>query len=160
MKESKSLRRLQSSFILILGAGILFGIFYAIGVLPLRLNPAFRQAISIAKKDPAVAEVIGPRVWTGLIVWGTIEKYRGGSGYGNLEVSLYGSENKGELFVYMTKERKGEWVLTRMSIDVRYEQVLEWVPGVGFAYTGQPAVIPAGSGVTGPTAVPVATPQP
>ncbi len=160
MKESKSLRRLQSSLILIIGAGILFGIFYAIGVLPLRLNPAFRQAISIAKNDPAVAEVIGPRVWTGLIVWGTIEKYRGGSGYGNLEVSLYGSENKGELFLYMTKERNGEWVLTQMSIDVRYDEVLEWVPGAGFAYTGQPSVIPAGSGVTGPTTVPVATPQP
>lgn len=131
-----------------------------VGTMPMKLNPAYRQAILIVRNDPAVAELIGPRVWTGIFVWGTIEKYGGGSGFGNMQVSLYGSEHKGELYLSITKARKGDWLIQSMSIEVAREEILDWMPGTGFVYADQPGTAPAGSNLTAPTMVPLATPLP
>lgn len=161
MEEPKAASRWYSFLVISAFIAGFVGFFIMVGTMPMKLNPAYRQAIYLVRNDPAVAGLIGPRVWTGIFVWGTLEKYSGGSGYGNMQVSLYGSEHKGELFLYITKARKGEWQIESMSIDVAHDVMLEWVPGRGFVDANE-RFLPAGTGnvFPSPSMVPQATPLP
>ncbi len=148
--------------LLLICAGIaagFFALFYFLVMFPMKMNPAYRQAILITRTDPAAASLLGSQIRTGIFVLANTQTYNGfGEGY--MQVALYGSQNRGQLFMHMTKARKSEWVLIGMDIEVDDEVVLDWVPGTGFVYANQPGAAPAGNNVNAPTTAPLATPLP
>jgi hypothetical protein len=138
MKDKKhpaALRRVLALLILIGSCLIVLTALYAILFLPLRLNPALVQGMKIIKGDPLIAEMFGAPIHQGLFVMGKLQGFRYGDGTGDLETSINGPFEKGDVTFFMNKPRGGEWQLESMVIYVNGQLAMTWdsdKPDVGF----------------------------
>jgi hypothetical protein len=120
------------SFNAIIGIlGAFLGIGAAVGIpamvfWSLKSNGAYRQGMDIARKDPAVIELLGSPVEGGFFVIGRTQGFLGGSEMANLRVSISGPRAHGTLYVFGEKPEDGAWRVERMSIDVGRQRVLRW----------------------------------
>ncbi len=132
--------------------------FYAIGILPLRLNPVYRAAMELVKNDPAVIELFGSPVRDSLFVVGTTEGALGGYETANLQVAIRGPQARGTAYIYGEKQENGICHISSISIKIGGERVLEYSdrePEKGF----QPSRAVTQTDLA-PTPVPSPTPPP
>lgn len=131
-------------------------LFYAFGILPLRLNPVYRTAMELVKNDPVVVELFGSPVKDSPFVIGTLERFRDGSESLGVQVGIRGPRTRGTAYILGEKERDGTCSISSVSIRIGDEIVLAYngsEPEKGF----QPPPAAEQMGILPPTPVPSPT---
>lgn len=91
----------------------------AISLNTLRFHPLYRQGMSIVKTDPAVSQLIGAPIRSGLYVLGSTKKFFDGGGSASLRTPISGSDARGILSIMGTQTSKdGPWhIVMTVQID-------------------------------------------
>ena len=131
-KSTGTLFGISGILLVCLGCFGLAAFVYAVGCLPLELNPGYSQGMQILQNDPAVKEELGAPIHPSYIVMGKTEESMYGDGTGNLWTPIFGSHKRGEVDIYVAKAEGGPWHVLDMTIHVDGKRVLTWDKGKGF----------------------------
>ena len=87
-----------------------------IGFGAMKASDVYREALAIAKADPAVVEALGTPIKAGFFTSGNIN-VNGPSGNADLSIPISGPKGKGTIYVEATKSA-GEWLFSRLEVAI------------------------------------------
>ena len=100
---------------LVLFAGFIGALWFGItGIM--KGSESYQMAVTAAKENPKVIELLGQPIREGSLVSGNINE-AGPSGHAELQIPLVGSKNNGNLFLVANKVM-GKWAIQNLVLEV------------------------------------------
>jgi hypothetical protein len=130
------MRTLGALLLFLLGLALFMGVVWAGCSTFLKANGPYREAVKIARADPAVVEALGAPVEEGWFLNGSIES-DGMDARATYLTRLNGSRDRGTLRIRGYSD--GAWRIVSMTLETGEGARLDYAPGLGFRARGAPA---------------------
>ena len=98
-----------------LGAIGFYAAILVLGFTIVKSSDVFKEAVSKAKANSSVVEILGPSIEEGLFVSGNIN-VSNHSGQADMEIPISGQNGKATIFVEATKSA-GKWTFSTLTVE-------------------------------------------